>query len=195
MELGSAFRPNSKFIKIFGLNPLWKDLFSEIDSGFNYPLISFSNEERKLDLIEPLVFGNHKGVGKHREFYLNLINKDVVHRYCLPFPLSKVSTIPGEIVSSLNITEKSTINERGEIIPSKRLNHNQSMVYKSSNTSVNSIVIKTIVSNNVWTRTSSPHSLNCCLSTKKIPNKKIILSKFDLKSTYRRCHMDYDTAI
>ena len=30
---------------------------------------------------------------------------------------------------------------------------------------------------------------------RKFPNKKILLSKFDLKSAYRRCHMNYDTAI
>ena len=30
---------------------------------------------------------------------------------------------------------------------------------------------------------------------RKFPNKKILLSKFDLRSAYRRCHIDYDTAI
>ena len=29
----------------------------------------------------------------------------------------------------------------------------------------------------------------------KYPNKRILLSKFDLKPTYRRCHMNYDTTI
>ena len=79
---------------------------------------------------------------KHRDFYLNLIKKDIVHGYRLPFPLSTIKSIPGAIVSPLNIAEQNTINERGEIIPSKRLTHNQSMIYKSSNTSVNVRVIK-----------------------------------------------------
>ena len=113
MELGSEFRSTSKLIKMFGLHPLWKDLSSGIDSGFTYPLTLLSNEDRKLYLNEALVFGNHKGVKKYRESYLNLINKDVVHGYCLPFPLSKVSYIPGTIFSPLNIEEQNTINERG----------------------------------------------------------------------------------
>ena len=195
MELGSEFRPISTLVKIFGLHPLWKDLSSGIESGFNYPLTPLSNEDRKLDLQEALVFGNHKGVDKHREFYLTLINKDVVHGYCLPFPLSKISTIPGAIVPPLNIAEQNTINERGEIIPSKRLTHNQSMVYKSSNTSVNSRVIKEklcpIMYGHALLRLI--HYIVAC--RRKFPNKKIMLSKFDLKSAYRRCHMDYDTAI
>ena len=45
--------------------------------------------------------------------------------------------------SPLNIAEQNTINERDEIIPSKRLTYNQSMMYKFSNTSINSQVIKT----------------------------------------------------
>ena len=59
-----------------------------------------------------------------RDSYLNLIKKDVVHGYCLPFPLSTIKRIPGTIVSPLNIAEQNTINERGEIILSKRLTHN-----------------------------------------------------------------------
>ena len=60
MELGSEFRPTSTLVKIFGLHLLWQDLFSGIESGFNYPLTPLSNEDRKLDLQEALVFGNTK---------------------------------------------------------------------------------------------------------------------------------------
>ena len=79
---------------------------------------------------------------KNRDFYLNLIKKDVVHGYCLLFPLSTIKRISGVIVFPLNITKKKVINERGEIILSKRVTHNQRIIYKSSITSVNSRVIK-----------------------------------------------------
>ena len=44
------------------------------------------------------------------------------------------------------------------------------------------------------------HALLCLIHyivacRRKFPNKKILLSKCDLKSAYRRCHMKYDTAI
>ena len=142
MKLGSEFRPIHILENVFSHHPLWKDLSSGIKSGFNYPLTPFSNTDQKLDFQETLIFSNHKGVDKHRDFYLNFIKKDVVHGYCLPFPLSTIKSIPGAIVSPLNIAEQNTINERGEIIPSKRLTDNQSMIYKSSNTSVNGRVIK-----------------------------------------------------
>ena len=121
MELGSEFWPISTLIKIFGLHPLWKDLSSGIESGFNYPLTPLSNEDRKLDLQEALVFGNHKGVDKHREFYLNLINKDVIHGYCLPFPLS--SSLSNHLPLSVSTASKTTT------IPAK-INDNKSKMSK-----------------------------------------------------------------
>ena len=132
---------------------------------------------------------------KHRDFYLNLIKKDVIHGYCLPFPLSAIKSIPGAIVSPLKIAEQNTINKRGEIIPSKRLTHNQSMLYKSSNTSVHSRVIKEklppIMYGHALLRLI--HYIVAC--RERFPNKRVLLSEFDLKSSYCRCHMNYDTAI
>ena len=92
-------------VKMFSLYPLWKDLFSGIDSGVNYPLTQLFNEDQKLDLNEALVLRNQKGVDKHRDLYLKVIKKNVVHEYCIPFPLSKIATIPIVIVSPLNISE------------------------------------------------------------------------------------------
>ena len=63
--------------KVFGLHPHWKDLSLGIKSAFNYPLTSISSKDRKLDLHEAIIYGNHKGVDKHRDVYLNLIRKDL----------------------------------------------------------------------------------------------------------------------
>ena len=142
MELGSEFCPIHILEKGFVHHPLWRDLSSGIKSGFNYPLTPPSNKDRKFDLQEALIFWNHKEVDKNRDFYLHLIKEDVVYGYCLLFPLSTIKHISGEIVSSLNIAKKNKINERGDIIPSKRFAHNQSIIYKSSKTSVNSRIIK-----------------------------------------------------
>ena len=95
----------------------------------------------------------------------------------------------------MNIAEQNTINERGEIIPSKRLAHNQSMIYKSSNTSVNGRVVKKKLPPMMYGHALLRliHYIVTC--RERFPNKRILLSKFDLKSAYRRCHMNYDTAI
>ena len=97
IELGSEFRPIHTLENVFGHHPLWKDLSSGIKSDFNYPLTPLSNTDRKLDLQESLIFGNHKGVDKHRDFYLNLIIKFVVYSYCLPFPLSTIKQFQGQL--------------------------------------------------------------------------------------------------
>ena len=69
------------------------------------------------------------------------------------------------------------------------------MVYKTSNTSVNGRVIKEklppIMYRHALLRLI--HYIVAC--RERFPNKRIFLSKFDLKSAYRRCHMNYDTAI
>ena len=81
-------------VKMFSLYPLWKDLFSGIDSGVNYPLTQLFNEDQKLDLNEALVLRNQKGVDKHRDLYLKLIKKKmlfmniVFHSLCPRLQLS-----------------------------------------------------------------------------------------------------------
>ena len=195
MELGSEFHSITTLENVFGLHPLWKDLSSGIKTGFNYPLTSLSKRDRKLDLHEALIFGNHKGVDKHRDFYLNLIKKNVTHGYCLPFPLFMINYILDAIFSPLNIAEQKTINEREEIIPRKRLTHNQSMIYKSSNTSVNGRVIKDKLPPIMYGHALLRLIHYIVAWREKNTNKRTLLSKFDLKSAYRRCHMNNDTAI
>ena len=91
-----------------------------------------------------------------------------------------IHRILGAIVSPLNIAEQNTINERDEIIPSKRLTHNQSMIYKSSNTSVNGRVQKDklppIMYGHALLRLI--HYIVACRERFLI--KRILLSKFDL---------------
>ena len=69
------------------------------------------------------------------------------------------------------------------------------MVYKTSNTSVNGRVIKEKLPPFMYGHALLRliHYIVAC--RERFPNKRIFLSKFDLKSAYRRCHMNYDTAI
>ena len=87
--------------------------------------------------------------------YFNLISKDISLGYCLPFPLSKIKIIPGIIIFLLNIAEQSIINKRGGIIFSKQLTHDQNMVYKFSNASVNRRVQKEKLSPTMYDHTLS----------------------------------------
>ena len=69
------------------------------------------------------------------------------------------------------------------------------MIYKSSNTSINGRVMKDKISPIMYGHALLRliHYIVAC--HEKYINKRILLSKFDLKSAYRRCHMNYDTEV
>ena len=134
---GSEFRKPHELKKVFGFHPLWSRMESILKNGSDWPLKDISEELRKRDLDDALSFGNHKGAIAKPELLKYLINKDVIHGYSLPIPLSSVKSIPGLVMAPMNIMAQNTINELGQIIPKDRLTHNQSW-QGSSKTSVNS---------------------------------------------------------
>jgi hypothetical protein len=94
----------------------------------------------------------------------------------------------------MNIMEQNTIDEHGSIIPKERLTHDQSFKW-SSGTSVNSRVDFDKL---------LPCQYGACLrrlanyavaARRKYPNKRILATKVDYKSAYRRCHLNHKTAV
>ena len=141
-----------------------------------------------------LYFGNHKGAVRNPILLRKLIEKHVVHGYGLVLPLSKIDQIPGVLLAPMNIMTQNKINEHGRIVEKERLTHNQSYKW-GSGTLVNSRVEKSDL---------LPCRFQACLkrlmnwnvaARNKFPGKKIISSKIDYKSAYRRCHLNADTAI
>ena len=114
---GSEFRKPHELKKVFGFHPLWSRMESILKNGSDWPLKDISEELRKRDLDDALSFGNHKGAIAKPELLKNLINKDVIHGYSLPIPLSSVKSIPGLVMAPMNIMAQNTINELGQIIP------------------------------------------------------------------------------
>jgi hypothetical protein len=107
-----------------------------LKQGSKWPLQPLDEEDRVRNLEKSLVFGNHKGAIQQQNL---LKTDDLVRGFALPFPLDKITQIPGVLLVPLNIQVQNTINERGTIIPQNRLTHNQSWKWQSG-TSVNSRV-------------------------------------------------------
>ena len=142
LSYGSEFRPWKLLESIFSLHPLWPRLQSILNIGSSFPLEPLSREIRKKDLAEAIEYGNHKGVDRNRKFFVKLIKTDVTNGYSLIIPLDKVINIENALMAPMNIAEQSTIAAFGEIVPSKRLTHNQSKKFTASGTSVNGRVKK-----------------------------------------------------
>jgi hypothetical protein len=73
------------------------------------------------------------------DLLLQLMSKDMHFGYCLPLPLAKAEKIPDILITPMNIQQKNTINEYGQIIPKDHQTHDQSFK-RSSGTLVNSRV-------------------------------------------------------
>ena len=191
---GSEFRPTSVLAPIFRHHPNWERMCSILSHGSDWPLTPLAKETRAADLEEARNFGNHKGAEAQPDLLRTLNQKDIIHGYTLPLPLSKVHRIPGVIMAPMNIMQQNTIDEHGRIIDKDRLTHDQSYEW-TQGLSVNSRVDKSTL-----LQCRFGHCLNRLINwtvaaRKKFPGCPILAQKIDYKSAYKRCHLQADTAI
>ena len=67
--------------------------------------------DRRKDLEEASVFGNHKGAESNPAILKDLVKKDVTHGYGLVLPLDKIKRIPGALLAPMNIMKQNSIDE------------------------------------------------------------------------------------
>ena len=103
------------------------------------------------------------------------MKKDVTHGYSLLIPLEKVPEIKNALMSPMNVAEQNTITEFGEVIPSQRLTHNQSKLYSTSGTSINSRVIKEKLQDCMYGHCVLQMIHYIVLLRRHHPNKRILL--------------------
>jgi hypothetical protein len=194
LEYGSEFRDTSTLKHLFSNHPLWERLNSQLSNGSIFPLENLDFKKRKIDLIEGLEYGNHKGVSNDVDLFQKMMNNDVIHGYSLVLPRDKLIEIEGALLAPMNIADQNGINERGEIVAKKRLTHNQSYKF-SSGTSVNSRVIKEELQDCMY-GSCLFRVIHEILNMRLLhPNKRILLQKIDWKAAYRRSHLNWKTAI
>ena len=195
LRYGSEFKRSSKLSKLFSSHPLWHRVQNILDNGITYPLSPLSTEMKSKDLIEGLEFGNHKGTEKFKQCLHKLIDSDISHGYSLILPRRVATLIPDALLAPLNIIEQNTITELGEIAQKRRLVHNQSKVFSASGTSVNSRTDKDMLQGLMYGHCIT-RLVHYTLAIRRThPNKRILISKIDYKSAYRRAHLNWKSAI
>jgi len=195
LRYGSEFRSPSSLERIFTHHPLWPRLRNILSSGIKFPLSPLPNHIRRKDTEEAINFGNHKGATTHKQFFTQLLHKDIKHGYSLVIPIEAVLKIEGALMAPLNVVEQHTISEFGEIVQSQRLTHNQSKVFSHSDTSVNSRVITDDLQDCMYGHMIIRLVHYIVALRRKAPNKVIFMQKTDYKSAYRRAHLHWTTAI
>ncbi len=97
-------------------------------------------------------------------------------------------------MASMNIQRQNTIDEHGSIITKDRLTNDQSYKFKSG-TSVNSRVEKDKLQPCMFGSAMKRISNYAVTARRKFPGRRILATKVDYKSAYRRCHLNAETAI
>jgi hypothetical protein len=87
-----------------------------------------------------------------------------------------------------------TLDASGDIVDKERLTHDQSFKWQSG-TSINSRVDKDKLQRCMYGRCLMRLLCWIVAAQRRFPNKPIVLQKIDVKSAYRRCHLNAATAI
>jgi hypothetical protein len=114
--------------------------------------------------------------------------------YGLVIPRGKISRLPNACVAPMNIMNQYTLDVGGEIMDKERLTHNQSFKWQSR-LSVNRRVKKASLQRCMYGRCLMQLLCWIVAARRKFHRAPIALQKIDIKSAYRRCHLNAITAM
>ena len=192
-HFGSEFRDTPTLAPLYGSHPGWEKFKNILENGSCFPIEKEIKEETRLaDLDLALLRGNHKSAkGEKEEILVNKTLKEIEMGWSLPLLEEHAKELPGAWFAPMGIAEQTTINERGEFIPKNRQVHDQTFTQAISGTSINAIVDKTKLEPCQYGFMASRmihHIVGC---RQRNPTKRILLTKADMDSAYRRNHVDF----
>ena len=188
-SFGSEFRPTETLAPLYSCHPTWPKMRSILDFGTSFPMEEIDEETRQKDLSAALIRGNHSSAkGEKANILVEKTLKEISNGWCLPLLVEHAASIPGAMYSPMGIAEQATINERGEFIPKDRQVHDQSFKQAVSHESVNSLVNKDALASCLYGHMLRRliHSIVGCRL--RNPTSRILISKADIDSAYRRSH-------
>jgi hypothetical protein len=194
LRYGSEFRDPALLEQLFANHPNWDHLKKILTFGSLWKLEPIDEETRVSDLNDAYEFGNHKGAEKQPDLLTELVVKDVDYGYALPIPRSKIKLVPGACLAPVNIAPQNTINEYGQIIAKDRLTHDQSYEFGSGYSVNNRVTDESLLT------CPFAHALrrfiNYVVALRyKYPDCRIVCSKVDYKSAFRRMHLNGESAV
>ena len=192
---GSEFKTPVELEGLLSRHPRWNDLKEKLEKGCEYHLEDLPEDERVQDLQERVRRGNHKSAVKHDSFLSDAMKKEVEKGWALIVPEANALEIPLIEIAPLGVAEHLGISESGTYVPKLRLTHDLSFPGAISAESINSRIDR---------ERMEPIMFGHCLSRvlhqiialrKKYPSRKIFIRKEDLKSAYRRMHLEAKSAV
>ncbi len=192
---GSEFKEVNELEGLLSKHHRWNDLKEKLTKGCEYHLEDLPEDQRLQDLQERIERGNHKSAEKHDKFLSDAMKKEIEIGWALIIPEEEAMKIPFIEIAPLGVAEHLGISEEGVYAPKLRLTHDLSFPGAISAESINSRIDQ---------ERMEPIMFGHCLLRiihqivalrRKYPSNKIFIRKEDLKSAYRRMHLEAKSAL
>ena len=193
---GSELRPPWQLEPLLRNHPSWLEFHDDMVYGIQYPFKEDIDEETRLSQLKSnMERGNHKSALKddERQHVTKLMRTDVENGYAVPITAEGVRRLKDAEVYPVGLQDQNTIDERGNVIPKKRVTHDLSHNRKtgeSVNQRVDMAQLKPAMYGHAMSRVL--HLIHHI--RRRHPGKRILCNKFDIDKAYRRLHTRASTA-
>ena len=187
-SFGSEFRTVESLQRVFRCHPKWTLLKNLLSKGEEFPMVELESSLRKQDLGEGIRRGNHPGAKIFQKELEQKFRKEIDHGWMLPLPAAAAHSLPFAEYCPTSIVEQMTIDDEGTFVEKRRPIHDQSFRQAISHTSVNSRVNKELLDTCNYGHMLSRLIHYILWLRKNHPSTRILISKTDLDSAYRRAH-------
>ena len=193
---GSEFRPVHMLAPLLSRHPLWSAFAERITDGAEFPLVDISDADRLADVTATLARGNHKSARGHEAKLLEMLKDEVRRGWQLPLPKEAALDLPHCEVAPLGMVSQTTIGADGSKETKLRLTHDQSFnAYRGMRRSVNDRVVAERLTPARFGRALLRFLHYTCYLRRQFPNERLLITKVDCKSAYRRIHLQAKTAL
>ena len=193
---GSEFRPARLLAPLLSRHPLWAVFAERITAGAEFPLVDIPDAARLEDVTATLARGNHKSSRGHETKLLEMLKDEMKRGWQLPLPKEAALELPHCEVAPLGMVVQATIGANGTKETKLRLTHDQSFnATRGMRRSVNDRVVAERLTPARFGRALLRFLHYACKLRRQFPNERLLITKVDCKSAYRRVHLKAKTAV
>ena len=190
ISYGSEFRPMNVLFKLLKFHKDGERIRSVLSKGTDTFILPLEEEKIKEDCMADIERGNHKSASKSKDgidFVHKTYTKEVNKGWMIPFSKNIIPKLRKACVIPIGTVHQISIDEEGNPSEKRRLTHDCSWVGPSSH-SLNSRINEELLAPLQYKRCLHRVLYNIQHIRFNHPTEKILMSKYDLDSAYRRLH-------
>jgi len=196
ISYGSELRPINQLEPLLCHHHSFERFKSNYINGIDYPIEPLDDEARISMLAKSIDRGNHKSAlsDEERPHVTKLMSQDVELGYGIPLTVDCVTKIQGAEVYPVGCQNQQTIDEKGNVIPKKRVTHDLSFNRREGQ-SVNQRVREEELPGVMFGHAMRRYLHLIHHIRRNHPDKRILCNKVDVEKAYRRLHTKATTAV